>query len=825
MGVAAMWCVSWFLGLAESQGQTSLSYEVTLIPTPLEQPSAALGINGVGDAVGYRIEGDYFHAFLYSHATGAVRDLGSLGGNVTVPWAITDAREVAGSGTNADGLTEAFILSQGKRMAPAAAVTNNTVTQGLAINSAGQVAGVVQDAPSETRAAVFEENGIQGLTQAASSTDESPNAVYGLNEAGDAVGAARLNGGPMRAFLHSASAGRVEDLGTLGGKTSRAFGINSRGDVVGEAETADGRVHAFLFSGGSMKDLGALPGFEAASRARALNTRGQAVGECEAADGTKHAFVFDNGRLLDLNTAAVNLVEAGFVSLNSAYGVNAQGWVVGYGTTSDGRVAAFLAVPRATENTVTVPAPKADNYDVFYTKLTPKEGGWLDVGGYGHVFRPNVAVSSKDWHPYRDGRWIWTSDGWYWDSNESFGWATYHYGGWIWVEGVGWCWAPGRHWAPCWVSWRQGADSVGWAPLPPEAAAVEVDAVEVSSSCDGDFGLGPGIYTFIAYKDWLSDSYGGVCYSLGQVLETIGSTTNVTNIYAATGSFHSFGVDPVFLESKVGHLVHPLALELATTGFAGGGPYHASVQGDVLRVAAPGAHLAPTAGLGPSVERHIVTPRSNLGWTGVPPDRLSPLHAAMGTAPPVTVKPRPGVRLPVSLPGALPRPKPMSFLGPSPPNLARPVGLGPVPPVKPKVPAASEVAVPIALPSPNTRAEANGTVSGARRTYGVREATESGPIPQNRPHEVPTHLHARNTGDVEHGGPPGRTGKKAGEPRPPPPHKQKTVVGPLIRPVGNAGGQGPRPPHAPSAGMSARKPPVMPRPQPKPSPVRHVVGR
>jgi uncharacterized membrane protein YgcG len=73
------------------------------------------------------------------------------------------------------------------------------------------------------------------------------------------------------------------------------------------------------------------------------------------------------------------------------------------------------------------------------------------------------------WRPYVEGRWIWTDDGWYWDTSEPWGWATYHYGRWYYDDYYGWVWTPGYDWAPAWVEWRYGGDYIGWAPLGPYA--------------------------------------------------------------------------------------------------------------------------------------------------------------------------------------------------------------------------------------------------------------------------------------------------------------------------------------------------------------------
>jgi hypothetical protein len=92
-------------------------------------------------------------------------------------------------------------------------------------------------------------------------------------------------------------------------------------------------------------------------------------------------------------------------------------------------------------------------------------GSWVDRPGYGRCWHP--AYVSSDWRPYCEGYWLWTDGGWYWVSDEQWAWATYHYGRWVEDSYYGWVWVPDTEWAPSWVSWRQGDDYVGWAPLPP----------------------------------------------------------------------------------------------------------------------------------------------------------------------------------------------------------------------------------------------------------------------------------------------------------------------------------------------------------------------
>jgi hypothetical protein len=100
----------------------------------------------------------------------------------------------------------------------------------------------------------------------------------------------------------------------------------------------------------------------------------------------------------------------------------------------------------------------------FYDSLAPY-GNWIERPSYGWVWTPREVSSS--WRPYQAGHWVWSDEGWTWLSDEPYGWATYHYGRWYQDPEIGWAWVPGNDWAPAWVSWQEGNDYVGWAPLPP----------------------------------------------------------------------------------------------------------------------------------------------------------------------------------------------------------------------------------------------------------------------------------------------------------------------------------------------------------------------
>jgi hypothetical protein len=100
----------------------------------------------------------------------------------------------------------------------------------------------------------------------------------------------------------------------------------------------------------------------------------------------------------------------------------------------------------------------------FNAPLTPY-GSWVTVGSFGRCWRPTRVVVG--WRPYSNGSWVWTSAGWFWQSDEPWAWATYHYGSWYYDTSLGWVWIPATDWAPAWVSWRYSSAYIGWAPIGP----------------------------------------------------------------------------------------------------------------------------------------------------------------------------------------------------------------------------------------------------------------------------------------------------------------------------------------------------------------------
>jgi hypothetical protein len=174
----------------------------------------------------------------------------------------------------------------------------------------------------------------------------------------------------------------------------------------------------------------------------------------------------------------------------------------------------------------------------FYDDLA-SYGNWVERPSYGWVWTPRAAAAS--WRPYQDGHWVWTDQGWTWISDEPYGWATYHYGRWYDDPEIGWSWVPGNEWAPSWVSWQEGADYIGWAPLPP--------GVNVSVSLGGGYGgygnyaygIAPDHYCFVPERDFLSPRLATYIVPSVRVGGFFGRTRNFTNYRFAGGRVYNNG--------------------------------------------------------------------------------------------------------------------------------------------------------------------------------------------------------------------------------------------------------------------------------------------
>ena len=153
------------------------------------------------------------------------------------------------------------------------------------------------------------------------------------------------------------------------------------------------------------------------------------------------------------------------------------------------------------------------NLAYFQSQMSPF-GSWVDIPGQGQCWVPSVQNTVADWRPYfNDGHWVYTDDGWSWQSDYPWGEYAFHYGRWFRYAPYGWVWRPGYHWGPAWVCWRN-ADAegyCGWAPLPPGATFEPGVGLMWNGrvAVDVDFGLAPDAFVFIPYGHFWAHDYVG----------------------------------------------------------------------------------------------------------------------------------------------------------------------------------------------------------------------------------------------------------------------------------------------------------------------------
>ncbi len=646
--------------LSVSGAFAQTKYKIIHIPTPTGSTSSALGLNENGQVVGYSFQGDDYKTFLYVYPSGKIGELGSLGGKLKAACAINSSGAVAGYCQDGNGNLQAFSYTENGGMISLGTFEGGATSEAFGINDNGEIVGDSATANVAHRPFLYSGNlqdlGIGGNTADAFET------AYGISNSEIIVGRYDSGNGVFHAFQYSKQE-QLKDLGTLGGSNSEALAVSKRTSslIVGDSDTADGPTHACVWKNGSPSDLGVLSGFDKSSYARAVNNSSHIVGDSDS-DDQKRAFLYENNNLYELDQLATNLDEAGFTSLDIAYGINDKGWICGCGTTKDGQTHAFLAVPvegstqaqpqgqpEAQGAVQTAESSSCDCLDVFYDQLS-SHGDWCECGNYGHVFRPRVP---HGWRPYCNGHWVWTDRGWYWDSDDGFGWACYHYGRWIHEEDC-WCWVPGTEWAPAWVSWRTGPEHCGWAPLPPDAGFVP--GIGIGGWCDHAYGLGPGAYFFISMSHFTAPNYNPYILPQAQNVTIIKNTVNVTNITYNKTVINNFGPSVATIQQKTGAVIKPVSLSYQSGKTPG-----SSISNGVLKVTGPGTKLNPVATKLPTATIKNPNPVVDKGWKGVDPKTATELKTKLAKENPTPANlPKPTVTpfVKVLKGGVSPSPKP-----------------------------------------------------------------------------------------------------------------------------------------------------------------------
>ena len=182
---------------------------------------------------------------------------------------------------------------------------------------------------------------------------------------------------------------------------------------------------------------------------------------------------------------------------------------------------------------VVAPEEEAVSISFFYEALAPY-GNWMELDGVP-CWQPTAATLDSGWRPYcQRGRWANTDAGWAWASDYSWGWAPFHYGRWRHHDRHGWVWAPDTVWAPAWVSWREHAGIIGWAPLPPEARYEPGEGFTFHGrrpAMDFEFGLQAWQYAFVRMEHFFGPGLAARILPGPQVMPMYASTMILQNNY------------------------------------------------------------------------------------------------------------------------------------------------------------------------------------------------------------------------------------------------------------------------------------------------------
>ncbi len=319
---------------AEPQAMTALEI-VDLGTLDGDNASFATDLNDQGHVVGYSrhitdvIPPPPPQAFLWRN--------GSLMGLTTPDESGSSAEAINASGhivgqidtIGGDATPTLWIDNEIYRL-PVMTDTLSTIV--VDINTAGIAAGY---AISDTESYLLLWDADQVMTDTVPMAADS--SVAALNDAGVVVGQQERH-----AFRWTEKDG-FQDLGTLGGATSRASAVNSAGIIVGSSDLKGNLSESlFMWRSGTMTDLGVpelgagevLEGIDAHD----INDENQIVGQYTV-NGQKRAFLWQDDSFTDLTTLLPE--GSGWGRLVSAEAINARGWIVGTGL-KDGRGRAFL---------------------------------------------------------------------------------------------------------------------------------------------------------------------------------------------------------------------------------------------------------------------------------------------------------------------------------------------------------------------------------------------------------------------------------------------------------------------------------------------------
>jgi len=333
------------------------SYHLTDLGTLGGDNSVPIWITNTGDVIGYSETGkvDGFgnpiqHAFLWSK--GVLQDLGTLGGNNSFALGGNDEGQVVGYADVSGGATSHAALWYNGTITDLGTLAGpDGFSYAQLINDRHQIVGGSTTTDGTFRGFLWDRGVMTDL-----GTLGGPNSFgNGINDRGQIVGGATVSdvANPILGFppYYGTLWDHGEIITLTPGVPAAAFNINNKAEVVGRILVPDpkegGVAHAFLWQQGVLTDLG-VPVGDDNSEAMSLNNHGQIVGDSGVGFIESYiqdrALLWDNGVRADLNT----LIPSGSgYHLIVAFDVNARGEIVVCAVQqSTGHIHAALLIPK-----------------------------------------------------------------------------------------------------------------------------------------------------------------------------------------------------------------------------------------------------------------------------------------------------------------------------------------------------------------------------------------------------------------------------------------------------------------------------------------------
>ena len=365
-----------------------VAYSISDLGTLGGDNSVPIWITNAGDVIGYSETGKFDssgnsiqHAFLWSR--GMMQDLGTLGGNNSQAFGANEEGQVAGIADVSGGATSHAFLWQNGTMTDLGALNGEAgFSYAQLVNNKHQVVGGSTTADGNFHAALWDRGGITDL-----GTLGGPNSFgNGINERGQIVGGATVSDviNPILGFppYYGTLWDRGEIITLTPGVPAAAFNINNKSQVVGRILVPDpkegGVAHAFLWQEGVLTDLG-VPAGDDNSEANSLNNHGQIVGDSGVGFietySPDRALLWQSGTPLDLNTLIPN--DSGY-HLIVAFDVNARGEIVVCAVQeSTGHIHAALLAPQPANVSGNAGASAAEGTTAF-SSLSPRAQRMLE---------------------------------------------------------------------------------------------------------------------------------------------------------------------------------------------------------------------------------------------------------------------------------------------------------------------------------------------------------------------------------------------------------------------------------------------------------------